>query len=77
MKVLVDELKERTGKIRLGKCEQVTYYPLQFLWSTLNYFPSAPVKQIVLTAHIKNFIVYLHYLRVRSDVLLCGYYGLY
>lgn len=23
MKVLVDELKERTGKIRLGKCERV------------------------------------------------------
>lgn len=64
MKVLVDELKERAEKIKLGKCEKVTNYPLHF------FFISTPVKLVLLTACIKNFIVCLHYLKVRSDVSL-------
>lgn len=31
MKVLVDELKGRTDKIKLGECEHTTDYPQQFL----------------------------------------------
>lgn len=76
MKVLVDELKERTEKIKLGKCEQVTYYPLQCFCGALE-FPSALVKLILLTAPIKNFIAYVHFLRVRSDLTVCGHYEQY